>query len=269
MTHVIRKRINRSETGCPLRIGGKSLLAKIIIEKIEKIPHICYAEPFIGMGGIFLRRLTQSKSEVMNDYNQDVANFFRILQRHYIPFMEMMRFQITTRTEFERLSNTKPDTLTDLERAARFLYLQRICFGGKPDGRTYGVTKTGPARFDITKLAPMLEELHTRLARVVIECLPYDAFLQQYDGKNTLFYLDPPYYNCEDYYGHDMFSKDDYIRIKTLLKGLQSRFIMSLNNVPEIREIFKDFNIETVKTIYSIAGKNRKKGMSRELLISN
>lgn len=250
-------------------IGGKSLLAKTIIDKIKKIPHVCYAEPFIGMGGVFLRRPTMAKSEVINDYNKEVSNFFRILQRHYVPFMEMMRFQITTRTEFDRLSNTKPETLTDLERAARFLYLQKTCFGGKPNTPSYGVSKTGPARFDITKLAPMLEDLHTRLTRVVIECLPYEQFIERYDSKDTLFYLDPPYYNCEDYYGHGMFGKEDFIRIKTLLKGLQGHFIMSLNDVPEIREIYRDFNIEEVKTKYSLAGKSRQNKSVGEVLITN
>lgn len=250
-------------------VGGKSLLAKLIIERIEAIPHVCYAEPFIGMGGIFLRRSIAAKSEVINDYNKEVSNFFRILQRHYVPFMEMMRFQITTRTEFQRLSGTKPDTLTDLERAARFLYLQRTCFGGKADGQTYGVTKTSPARFDITKLSPMLEDLHTRLTSVVIECLSYEGFIQRYDSKDTLFYLDPPYYNCEDYYGHGMFSKDDFIKLNSLLNAIQSRFILSLNDVPEVRDIFKGFKIEAVKTKYSLAGKSKKNKPVGEVLISN
>ena len=55
----------------------------------------------------------------------------------------------------------------------------------------------------------------------------------------------------------------------TLLNGIQSRFILSLNDVPEVRDIFKDFNIESVKTKYSLAGKNRKKETVGEVLISN
>ena len=169
-------------------VGGKVRLAKTIIERIQSIKHKCYAEPFVGMGGIFLRRPARATCEVINDYNEEVATFFRILQRHYVPFMEMMRFQITTRAEFERLTKTNPETLTDLERAARFLYLQRTVFGGVVGSKSFGVAKTGAARFDITKLAPMLEDLHTRLARVVIEHLSYEEFLLRYDTKDTLFY---------------------------------------------------------------------------------
>lgn len=77
------------------------------------------------MGGIFLRRQSRPSSEMINDRARDVANLFRILQRHYPQFLEILRFQLTVRAEFERLVATDPDTLTDLERAARFLYLQR------------------------------------------------------------------------------------------------------------------------------------------------
>lgn len=90
------------------------------------------------MGGVFLRRPNRARVEVINDWSRDVATFFRVLQRHYVAFLEMMKFQLTTRSEFERLSKTDPDTLTDLERAARFLYLQRVAYGGKVDGRTSG-----------------------------------------------------------------------------------------------------------------------------------
>jgi DNA adenine methylase len=80
--------------------------------------------------------------------------------------MDMLRFQLTTRAGFERLMRTDPTTLTDLERAARFLYLQRTAFGGKVTGRNFGM-QDGCARrsFDVTKLGPLLEDVHERLAR--------------------------------------------------------------------------------------------------------
>ncbi len=99
-------------------VGGKRLLAAKLIERINAVPHATYAEPFVGMGGVFLRRAQLPQAEVINDLSGDVATFFRILQRHYAHFMEMLKFQLTTRQEFERLRATDPDTLTDLERAA-------------------------------------------------------------------------------------------------------------------------------------------------------
>jgi DNA adenine methylase len=97
-------------------VGGKRNLAARVIERIARIPHELYAEPFIGMGGVFLRRARPAKCEVINDASRDVANFFRILQRHYVAFLDMLRWQLTTRADFERLMATNPATLTDLER---------------------------------------------------------------------------------------------------------------------------------------------------------
>jgi DNA adenine methylase len=211
-----------------------------------------YAEPFVGMGGVFLRRPTRAKVEVINDWSRDVSNFFRVLQRHYVAFLEMIRFQLTTRAEFERLAATDPDTLTDLERAARFLYLQRVGYGGRVAGRSFGLSRTTAGRFDITKLAPMLEDLHTRLAGVVIERLPYAEFITRYDRDGALFFLDPPYWGNEGDYGAGMFSRSDFEAIAELLAGIKGRFIATINDKPEIRRLFGSFRIEPAKTTYSI-----------------
>jgi len=248
-------------------IGGKRNLAKTIIARIDQIPHQTYAEPFVGMGGVFLRRTRQPRAEVINDYSRDVATFFRILQRHYAAFMDMMKFQITSRREFERLVDTDPATLTDLERAARFLYLQRTAFGGKVSGKNFGVAVGYPGRFDINKLGPMLDDLHSRLSGVIIECMGYDVFIPKYDRPDTLFYLDPPYYGCESDYGKDAFHRDDFERLAEILGAIKGRFILSLNDRPEVWSIFDRFHIETVETRYTIAnGPSKKVG---EVIISN
>ncbi|TAN72316.1 MAG: DNA adenine methylase [Magnetospirillum sp.] len=249
-------------------LGGKRNLAKRIGAEIERIPHAIYAEPFVGMGGVFLRRASAPRSEVINDLNREVATFFRILQRHYVAFMEMIKFQLTTRAEFERLVATDPTTLTDLERAARFLYLQRTAFGGKVSGRNFGVSPANPARFDVTRLGPLLEELHCRLAGVVIECLPYGEFITRYDRPETLFYLDPPYWGSERDYGRHLFERADFERLAALLGGLQGRFILSLNDVPGVREVFGRFEIEAVETSYSVSRKVDGRGAVGEVLIS-
>jgi Site-specific DNA methylase len=247
-------------------VGGKRNLAKRIVARIEAIPHECYAEPFVGMGGVFLRRTTAPRAEVINDASRDVANFFRILQRHYPQFMDALRFQITSRAAFERLCQTDPDTLTDLERAARFLYVQRLAFGGKVAGRSFGVDTR--ARFNLNTLGSRLEDLHERLAGVVVECLDFEEFLRRYDRPTTLFYLDPPYHGSEGYYGKDMFSRDDFVRLAGALAGLKGRFLLSINDCPEIRETFKAFQLEQVDTTYTVRGQGAGTA-AKELLVSN
>lgn len=240
-------------------LGGKRNLARRICALIDADAraghHTTYAEPFVGMGGVFLRRSTRPRAELINDRHREVYTLFRILQEHYVAFLDLLRFQLTTQANFERLVAVDPDTLTDLQRAARFLYLQRTAFGGKVSGRNFGVTTDRPGRFNLTTLEPDLEALHARLSGVTITCMDFAAFIDRVDRPGTLFYLDPPYYGCEGDYGRALFDRGRFEDLADQLARLKGRFILSLNDVPEVREIFGRFAMAEVKTTYSIAAK--------------
>lgn len=246
-------------------IGGKHRLAKRIAARLQDIPHSIYVEPFVGMGGVFFRRPFRAKCEIVNDISGDVVTLFRILQRHYPQFLEVLRFQLTSRKEFERLLKTDPATLTDLERAARFLYLQRISYVGKVKGRTFGMSLTRGARFDLSRVVPLLEDVHERLSGVVIEQLPFADCITRFDRPETLFYLDPPYWECETYYGDGVFGPEDFERLAGQLTGISGRFFMSINDAPKIRHAFRAFMVEEVDVTYS-ASKTSSKRVT-ELLI--
>ena len=246
-------------------IGGKRALSKRLVAIIAQIPHETYAEPFVGMGGVFLKRTTRPKLEVINDFNGDVANIFRILQRHYQQFMDHLKFGITSRREFERLLRCDPATLTDLERAGRFLYLQRLAFGGKVAGQTFGVSVERSARFNLNTLAPMLEDLHERLAGVVIESLPWQAFIDRYDREGTLFYCDPPYFGNEGDYGEGLFGREQFAQMAERFRRLKGSFVLSINDRPEVRELFDGFITTTVSLSYTVNDKGATE--ARELII--
>ena len=246
-------------------LGGKRNLAKRLVSMIDSAGARLYAEPFVGMGGVFLRRRIQAPVEVINDYSRDVATFFRILQRHYPQFVEMLRFQITTRAEFDRLSRVDPDTLTDLERAARFLYLQTCAFGGRVSGRSFAADKYKGGAFNLLTIVPRLEDVHSRVTKVMIECKPYGEFIDLYDGADTLFYIDPPYWGSEADYGKGLFERADFTRLAEQLQAIEGRFVLSINDVPEIRDLFAWAAIRPVEVRYSI-GDNAQ--LARELIIS-
>lgn len=247
-------------------VGGKRNLARRITALIETVEHQTYAEPFCGMGGVFLRRRHRPASEVINDLSGDVSNFFRVLQAHPDWFQEMIAYQVSSRREFVRLQATDPNTLTDIQRAARFLYLQRMGFGGTVTGRPFGVDPGRPGRFNVEQLRPVLEALHRRLAGVVIENLDWSAFLGRYDRPKTLFYLDPPYWGSERMYGADLFDQGQFQKMADQLAEIRGRFILSINDRPEIREVFARFRIEAVTTTYTVGPKAIAAG---ELIISN
>ena len=250
-------------------IGGKRLLAGRLCPLIDAIDCTCYAEPFIGMGGVFLRRRRRPRAEVINDISADVAGLFRILNRHYVAFIDMLRYQLTSRADFERLLMVNPDTLTDLERAARFLYLQRLAFGGKVSGRNFGVDPASGGGFDLSRLVPQLEALHERLSGVTIERLPWTDFLLRYDRLGTLFYLDPPYWGNEGDYGTGLFSPGDFEVMSVMLARLKGRFLLSINDRPEVRECFKAFPSLPLSTRYSVAGSGQQKAVRERLYASS
>ena len=250
-------------------LGGKRNLAKRICALIDgDAHHRTYAEPFVGMGGIFLRRTRRPQSEFINDRGRDVYNLFRVLQEHYVAFLDLLRFQITTQANFNRLVDLDPETLTDLQRAARFLYLQRLAFGGKVSGKNFGVAVERPARFNLTTLEPDLEALHSRLSGVTVMCLDFADFIRRVDRPETLFYLDPPYWGCEGDYGKLLFSRDRFEELASVLGALKGRFILSLNDVQGVRETFKNFRFQEVKTTYTI-GAGGAQPERAEVLISN
>ena len=249
-------------------IGGKRALAQRLVARINATPHRTYAEVFVGMGGVFFRRTQRPKVEVINDWSEDVSTFFRVMQHHYVAFLDMLRFQISSRAGFEKLLALDPASLTDLQRSARFLYLQRLAFGGKVAGRAFGVSAGDPARFDVTKLGPMIEAVHERLAGVTIERLDWSAFIARYDRATTLFYLDPPYYGCEGDYGRDLFDRGQFERMAEQLRGIEGKFILSLNDHPEVRRIFAGFTFHDEAVRYQIGGMDKSQ-IAREVIISN
>ncbi|MCX5495794.1 DNA adenine methylase [Kaistia dalseonensis] len=249
-------------------VGGKKILARRLAERIEATPHDLYGEVFAGMAGVFFKRRTAPKIEVLNDISRDVITFFRVLQNHHQALMDMLKWQLTSRDEFERLNGQDPERLTDLQRAARFLYLQRATFGGKVAGRTFGIDRSHGGRFNIATLADPLAAAHERLAGVWLECLPWQDFLDRWDRPGALFYLDPPYAGTEHYYGRGLFERSDYLRMAERLADLKGRFILSVNDHPDTRAAFADFAIETVDVTYSVSGYAGQKKGQGELIIS-
>ena len=268
MEKLIRETVNPISPAAGYQ-GGKRNLARRICKLIDGIEHDGYAEPFVGMGGIFLRRSSKPKAEAINDISGDIATFFRVLQEHYPYFIDMLRFRVASRAEFDRLKNLPPERLTDLQRAARFLYLQRLTFGGKVKGRVFGVDSRSGARFNVTKLEPMLADIHDRLAGVVIEQLPYGDFLARYDRPGMLFYLDPPYFGGETDYGPGVFSRADFTRLADQLRRGRAKFILSINDTPEIRECFAGFRFREEETTWSLGTLSSADTRRGELLITN
>lgn len=237
--------------------GGKARVADLICARIAAVRHSTYVEPFVGLGGVFLRRAGRARSEVVNDANGEVANLFRVIQRHCGWLSEAMAHQITSRAEFDRLLAVDPATLTDVERAVRFLYLQRMAYGGKIINRSFAVRKGRPGHMNPARIRPVIEAIHRRLADVIVENVDWSVAIDRYDGPETLFYLDPPYWGCEKEYER-RFPRERFEELASRLGGIAGRFLLSINDRPETRALFASFEIEETEVMYSVQGGRRR-----------
>lgn len=243
-------------------IGGKNRLAKTIIAMLPE--HITYVEPFAG-GAQVLFHKAPSNVEVLNDLDFDIVNFFRVCQWHYEELVRYLKYCLVSRKIHEMHLATNPATLTDIQRAGRFFYLQKNSFGGLILKQKFHYGVTCPSNYNPERVPEMLAKAHERLQRVQIESLPYEQVLEKYDRPTTCFYLDPPYWE-RVLYRHN-FTKDDFIALEDRLSRIEGKFLLSLDDHPEVRKLFGRWHFTPVDLTYTALRSPGKR--FRELVISN
>jgi len=131
-------------------IGGKSRLSKTIIEMIPE--HETYCEVFAGAAWVFFRK-DISKYEVINDLDSDLVTFYRVLQNHLEEFLRQFKWILSSREWFEDWKRQQEaGGLTDIQRAARYYYLQRHSFAGRVRSRTFGCSPLTRPRINLLRL---------------------------------------------------------------------------------------------------------------------
>jgi DNA adenine methylase len=239
MTQNLSPQYNPSGHSFSGWLGGKSQLChepSLICCPNIKLMLKCLAV----LDGYFLK--DPSTVEVINDINDDLINLYRILKFHFDAFLAEYELLLFSRTQFDDFKRDQSG-LTDIQRAVKFYYLLRSAFGCQLDGSfTYSKDRASRMRLG-ERLREHLVSIHERLQNVVIENRSYDYVINRLDSPDTLFYLDPPYWDCENVYGKGIWSKDDFYTLKDKLDQIKGKFILSLNDVPEVRELFKDYQM--------------------------
>lgn len=244
-------------------IGGKRRLAKHILPLFPK--HTCYVEPFCGAAALYFLK-EPSRVEVINDINGELVNLYRVVKHHLEEFTRQFKWALVSRQIFKWLQDTPKETLTDIQRAARFYYLQKQAFGGKVADHTFGISTTSGPRFNLLRVEEELSLAHLRLSRTIIEQMDWAECIKRYDRPHTLFYCDPPYWGTEGY--GVKFALTEYTRIAELAGSIKGKMIISVNDIPEMRKIFIGFHMQEVEIKYNLqtTGKAKPK---QELIIKN
>lgn len=231
--------------------GGKTRLLRHLLPLLSDNPHTCYVEAFSGGAALLFAR-EPAKVEVINDTHGELVRLYRVVANHLDEFLRQFRWALTSRQMFKWAQMQEPETLTDIQRAVRFFYLQRLAFGGKVVGQTFGIGTTSPRRINLMRLEEHLSEAHLRLHNVVVENLPWEHCVDRYDTPHTLFFLDPPYWQTEGYGGS--FGMDQYLQLAEVMAGLKGRAILTINDHPDMRKVFSGFRSNVVAINYTIAG---------------
>lgn len=243
------------------RVGGKSKLRKIIIEQIPE--HTCYIELFFGAGWVYFGK-EPSKIEVINDVDKELINLFRTIKHHAPEVERLLQYEFSGRDIFEEYKNCTLEYMTEIHRAIRFLYVITQSFAGKGNNYGYGTT-TKPGQQIFYK--EVLLELRDRLKNTYVENLSFEKIIDKYDREHSFFFCDPPYIETCGY--GNKFGEEEHRLLANKLKGIKGKFLLTINDHPLARELYKEFNIKEVKVNYSVSREQKARQNYKELIIAN
>jgi DNA adenine methylase len=254
-------------------VGGKSRLRKQIVALIPE--HSCYLELFAGAAWVLFAK-PPSKVEVLNDIDEELVNFFRVVKYKPEELVQSFEWELVSRAEFERLANLDTLTLTEIERAHRFYYIIMAGWGGElhyPRFQTsitdggHGNRLIGALKF----LRKRIEPVHKRLQTVVIENMDWKDCFARYDRDKTVMYIDPPYPGNNCNYLYNMRSWDDHRQLADHLHKSRCKWILSSYDIPEIRNLYTGYNIISVQSYSGMRVKKNdtSRKLNEEVLITN
>jgi DNA adenine methylase len=245
-------------------LGGKRRLADKLIPLFP--PHECYVEVFCGGAALYFLRPVPAPTEVINDINGELVNLYRVVQHHMEEFVRQFKWPISGRQLFKWQQMTKPEVLTDIQRAARFFYLQQHAFCGKVTGQTFGTATTSQA-INLSRIEENLKAACLRMGGTYVENLPWQDCMKRYDRPHSFFYLDPPYWQTEGY-GVE-FGFEQYEQMAEVMRSCKGKVMVSINDHPDIRRVFNGFNMMGMDIKYPIASAQGNVKTSQELVITN
>ncbi|MEM2112014.1 MAG: DNA adenine methylase [Candidatus Bathyarchaeia archaeon] len=245
--------------------AGKQRLVKDIIARMPA--HQCYVEVFGGFCSVLLNK-PPSEVEVYNDISKDVVNLLLCIKEYPFDLFSELSLLPYSRWLYEQLIGIVEDPFEppNPRRAAQWYYINESTFSGFHSEKAWsgtwrhGLTRNQP--LEIRRKAMQLFAVAQRLYRVTIENKDYHYILEHYDGDDTLFYLDPPYYHTDDALGIS-WTKEQHEELSRCLKNLGGKWILTYNDAPEILRLYNDYSIERV-TVPKVAPNSKETDGMRE-----
>lgn len=249
-------------------IGGKKSLRELIVS-LFPLYYERYIEVFGGGGWVLFHKAPGNDFEVYNDFNGLLTNLYRCVREKPNELIDALYFVLNSREDFDivKKSLARDSPTSDVIRASYFYQLIRYSYAS-------GLTSFGSQPHDMWSNFPLIEQAHRRLSKVVVENKDFEKLIRQYDRPVSFFYADPPYFETEKYYknvGEDGFKKEDHIRLRDTLMGIEGKFLLSYNDCSFIRELYDapNIQIESYTRINNIKQRYDNGAQFPEILVAN
>lgn len=249
-------------------VGGKS---KLRSEVIARFPHDaeCYAELFAGAGWVLFGK-NPHPVEVLNDKNDELMNLYRVLKWRPAELLEQIQHSLYSRSLFMELRAQDASTLSEMDKAVRTYLMIQMAFGGdisNSQSASFGYWNKSRGDLFQFKSLDQIFPASARLRGVFVECGDFTDILRRYDQPRTIFFADPPYLDTCGY--AEEFNECDHERLAEALKGIQGRFLVTVNDHPRIREMYAGFHFEEAKEARALARASEGRVAAPILFISN
>ena len=251
--------------------GGKFYAINLLAPFWLSVEHEEFREPFVGGGSVFFTK-NKSKFNTINDIDKELITTYRVMQNEEqrAVLIKMLEKEVATKERWREVLNYEPQN--DIQIAYKYFYLNRTSFSGKlsSPGWGYRDKRSVPPERWHEKLIPCGHKLQN----VEIASGDFSTIIEQPSrGKNTLLFVDPPYFSpAKKKHYRNGFNYDDHLRLADVLKKTEHKFFLTYDDLPEIRDIYSWANICEAKFVYRVDNsevQNGKRKMGLELIITN
>ncbi len=256
--------------------GGKGGLLASFEPLFPRQPWELYVEPFVGGGAVFFH--LQPERAVLIDNNEELINFYSVVRDRLDELLADLRRHENTAAYYYRIRALDPSRLDPVERASRFLYLNKTGYNGLWRVNARGQHNVPFGRYKNPTIVdePNLRRVSQALARAEIRLGDF-TLAREHAGPGTFVYLDPPYHPLSSTarftaYTKDGFTEDDQRRLAELFRELDRRgclLMLSNSDTPLIRELYAGYDIQVVYARRAINCRADGRGPISELVIRN
>jgi DNA adenine methylase len=264
-------------------VGGKRQLLKEIAQELPKdLSRLKFFEPFVGGGAVFFH--LQPRSAAINDANPELVNAYEMIKTDVEGLIKNLKTHKNEADYFYEIRALDREEkflkLSKIERASRLIFLNKTCFNGLYRVNNSGEFNSPFGRYENPNIVnePVLRAVSNFLNanEIKITNLDYAEALKKI-GKNSLVYFDPPYHPVSESsnftgYVAGGWGEDEQKRLRDLCDQLTEKgvkFLLSNSSAPLIYDLYKKYQIKTIKAARSINSVGTKRGDVDEVLIKN